>query len=164
MGAHRVMQALTGGSQKKVNIDRFREFASSHPALLFPAFEMQRNIQKKILGVRFWDRLLRKRFELCEGEYISVHRLMNTKVNSAAFDEFIAKPLQEAGASPSKQLDIALQQTGTRAERRERNAAQNAKTNVRIAQAVGKVDVLATRAKASKIDRSNRTYTGGPPG
>ena len=120
---------------------------------------MQRNIQKKILGVKFWDRLLKKRFELCEGEYISVHRLMNTKVNSAAFDEFISKPLEEAGVeSPSKQLDIALQQTGTRAERRERNAAQNAKKNMTIVTAVGKVDVLATRAK------KDHARTARPPG
>lgn len=51
---------VTGHLQTFTPAD-FREFAKTHPALFFPAFEMQRLIQTKILGKMFWKRHAEKR-------------------------------------------------------------------------------------------------------
>ncbi|KAE8915378.1 hypothetical protein PF005_g2864 [Phytophthora fragariae] len=42
----------------------FQEFAVRHPMLLFPAFELQMEIQRKVLGKRFWSRATEKRGSL----------------------------------------------------------------------------------------------------
>ncbi|GMF47995.1 unnamed protein product [Phytophthora fragariaefolia] len=42
----------------------FQVFAIRHPMLLFPAFELQMEIQRKVLGKRFWSRAAEKRHSL----------------------------------------------------------------------------------------------------
>ena len=58
--------------QADVDKDIFREFLRKHPALLFPAFEMQRIIKKRCLGKRFWKRISQKRVELSKGHFLSL--------------------------------------------------------------------------------------------
>ena len=42
-----------------INVDNFTQFVRTHPAILFPAFELQTNIQKHILGGEFWNTQVR---------------------------------------------------------------------------------------------------------
>ncbi|KAL3656864.1 hypothetical protein V7S43_018207 [Phytophthora oleae] len=48
----------------RLSANLFQEFAVRHPMLLFPAFELQMEIQRKILGKRFWSRATEKRGSL----------------------------------------------------------------------------------------------------
>ena len=70
----RVIQELHDFERRKVvfNIDRFRTFAKNHQAMLFPAFQMMQALQRKILGISFWERLAGKRIKLSNGKFLSV--------------------------------------------------------------------------------------------
>eukprot|EP00600_Ochromonadales_sp_CCMP1393_P004597 CAMPEP_0174970170 /NCGR_PEP_ID=MMETSP0004_2-20121128/9217_1 /TAXON_ID=420556 /ORGANISM="Ochromonas sp., Strain CCMP1393" /LENGTH=550 /DNA_ID=CAMNT_0016219837 /DNA_START=168 /DNA_END=1820 /DNA_ORIENTATION=- len=54
------------------DIDQFRNFAKSHQALLFPAFQMQSRLQRKVLGYRFWEKNANRRIKFCNGKYVSI--------------------------------------------------------------------------------------------
>lgn len=60
---------------KDVTKDMFRDFLKKHPALLFPAFQMQKLIKKKVLGYRFWKSYTDRRIELSKGVYLSVGQI-----------------------------------------------------------------------------------------
>jgi hypothetical protein len=67
-----------------VNKDVFREFVRKHPALVFPAFAIQKKIQDKCLGSSFWKRISKRRKAISEGRYLSVSEiveLMNSESN-----------------------------------------------------------------------------------
>lgn len=55
-----------------LNIEAFRQFVKTHQALLFPAFQMQLALQRRILGQRFWARNANKRLKFSNGKYISI--------------------------------------------------------------------------------------------
>lgn len=59
-------------SGQLLNIDQYRQFVKTHQALLFPAFQMQLALQRRILGVRFWERNANKRLKFSNGKYISI--------------------------------------------------------------------------------------------
>jgi hypothetical protein len=48
---------LAGNRCDGVDVDSFRAFCVKHQALLYPAFEIQREIQRRILGEEFWNLL-----------------------------------------------------------------------------------------------------------
>lgn len=47
-----------------------------HPALLFPAYDMQRKLQKFTLGQSYWKRLADKRLMLSNGQFVPIKRFM----------------------------------------------------------------------------------------
>ena len=51
----------------QITHELFYEFCAKHPALLFPAFNMQLLLQKKILGTGYWQKLADKRMKRCKG-------------------------------------------------------------------------------------------------
>jgi hypothetical protein len=55
-----------------MDIQRFRYFVQTHPTLLFPAFQLQHALRKRILGVWFWQRAANRRIELTHGKYLPV--------------------------------------------------------------------------------------------
>ncbi len=67
-----------------IDKDYFREFAKSHNALLFPAFELQRLLRKKCLGKTFWIECSKRRIELSNGHYLTVAQI-NDMINKNAF-------------------------------------------------------------------------------
>ncbi len=82
------INSLCNSTQDKtISIEAFSKFAKENPALLFPAFEMQRKIQEKIMGVQFWSKHLDRRVELTEGgnNYVSVKDILKMKVNRVCF-------------------------------------------------------------------------------
>ena len=44
-----------------LNLQMFNEFCRHHPALLYPAFELQQALQQNVLGAQFWDVASKKR-------------------------------------------------------------------------------------------------------
>ena len=72
-----------------IDLSEFSAFTRTHAALLFPAFQMQEVFRRKILGVRFWERLSDKRLEISKGTYISVAEFMFLHLEKDVFADFI---------------------------------------------------------------------------
>lgn len=53
-----------GFQQKEIDFDQFQKFCGHHSIMLLPAFIMQFELQKKILGSGFWDALAVQRKKL----------------------------------------------------------------------------------------------------
>jgi hypothetical protein len=82
----RLYHDIEHGQHQTFTPHDFREFAKNHPALFFPAFEMQRLIQTKILGPMFWKRHAEKRLLASSDGIVRVRDLIGfrTKVNNPA--------------------------------------------------------------------------------
>ena len=65
------------------------DFVRRNPALLYPAFQLQMTLQKRTMGLGFWEQLARTRVELSEGNFISVTALLQVQISKAAFDSLI---------------------------------------------------------------------------
>ena len=70
------MDSIRGMMISAVDIDTFRKFVVKHPALLFPAFDVQRKMQDNTLGKRFWTKLADKRLRLSSGQYVPIKKFM----------------------------------------------------------------------------------------
>ena len=68
-----------------MNINEFRQFSDSYPALLFPAFEVQMKIQDNILGREFWMHCSHRNIPLGSGKFINIRDLMDLNVNGGQF-------------------------------------------------------------------------------
>jgi len=60
-----------------LDVDAFKQFARTHPALLFPAFLMQSTLQRRILGQRFWHNHANRRIEISKGQFIPIGKFMD---------------------------------------------------------------------------------------
>lgn len=53
--------------KNSLDVDKFARFCYTHPALLFPAFQMQYTLQRHVMGPGFWERASRRRVQLSKG-------------------------------------------------------------------------------------------------
>lgn len=132
--ASRLMEKITAickqaSEDRTIDSVTFSQFACDHPALLFPAFELQRKIQRKIMGVDFWEKHLEKRLELNSGTgaYISVKEILASKLSESAFKQLVEAPMahhakeaKERGgnANVNHQTEVAVKSAGARYQRR----------------------------------------------
>lgn len=72
-----------------INVDRFRAFVTNHPALLFPAFQMQLALRQHILGVQFWNRCAEKRLMLVDGRRVALGDLSELNIHESAYLEVL---------------------------------------------------------------------------
>ncbi len=70
-----------------------------HPALLFPAFDMQRKLQKHTLGQGFWRRLADKRLKLSSGQFIPIKKFMEMHLESLVREDKERKNSVKAAAN-----------------------------------------------------------------
>jgi len=68
------IEKRSGGAS--LRFEEFRVFTKNHPAMLFPAFQMQLALQQKVLGVRFWNYNANRRLQLAKGMYISIDKFL----------------------------------------------------------------------------------------
>jgi len=87
----RALSASSTAHSGSVAFDAFVAFARDNPALLFPAFEMQRKIQVKIMGEAFWRRVLERRIELTDdgANFVSVKQLLATRLDKVRLFFFL---------------------------------------------------------------------------
>jgi Ca2+-binding EF-hand superfamily protein len=112
-----------------VDIEDFREFCRTHPALLFLAFQMQESIHNRVLGPTFWRAYSEKRIEISSGRlYVPVFEFMeiyvNPKLRHALDTQTVGMgkpiPKRDIGHVPQPKLDgrvsrktkIILENTG----------------------------------------------------
>lgn len=96
-----------------VDIEIFRRFTKKHPALLFPAFEMQRKMQEYTLGKGFWKRLGDRRLRLSSGQFVPVKRFMDMHLAIIANDKRGALPASASVPSVSSVVRVAPSQSRT---------------------------------------------------
>lgn len=112
-----------------LNVDKFRAFAYRHPALLFPAFQMQNALQDAILGRSFWERCANRRLQLGKGRTVKMATMAAMNVNSDLFNQTTGLDGDQNNAPlihPKDQMaQLILQSTGTHAFRKS-NAAKKA--------------------------------------
>lgn len=92
-------------SKATINVDRFRAFVTTHPALLFPAFQMQLALRQHVLGVRFWQRCAQKRIKLVNGTRITVGTLLEMNIHEEAYMSVLEA--HEAAVEQEKQSKLA---------------------------------------------------------
>lgn len=86
--AQTIMAKLKGGDfaiQRNINVDQFREFCRTHPAVLYPAFVLQTQMQEKILGIKFWTACSSARVELSNGQYVDISAILHAHVSEKVF-------------------------------------------------------------------------------
>jgi len=80
------MRVISGGQRRwdgEISLEQFAAFSKNNPAMLYPAFKVQRKIQTKIMGVKFWDKVLDRRILVIEegSHYVSVKDILNAKIS-----------------------------------------------------------------------------------
>ena len=112
-----------------INVDNFTTFVRTHPAILFPAFELQTNIQKHILGSEFWRTHAETRLHLSNGEYVSINQILKAHINDAAFNDLVmSNAVVDSRASRQdsmvkEQIKGAFKTSGLSGERKFKSSA-----------------------------------------
>lgn len=79
--AHRIRKEMHAFDfDAPITMKIFRSFVRNHPAVLFPAFQMQLGLQEHILGVKFWEKCAKKRIRLANGRDVHVGALSEWNV------------------------------------------------------------------------------------
>ena len=60
----------------EVGLDQFLEFSRTHHSLLWPAFQMQLALKKKMMGVGFWQTHAERRVKLSKNKYMKIKDLL----------------------------------------------------------------------------------------
>ena len=82
------IKSYSGIVPGQISKPEFVKFAQSHPALLFPSFQVQRKLQQKAIGESFWNRLADKRFKAFGHDRIDINTI-RTLVTSNGFIKLI---------------------------------------------------------------------------
>lgn len=82
-----IMEASNTG---RVNVRQFQDFALHHPLLLFPAFQLQGELQHKILGQRFWFKAAKMRGEMDPRDLNWTHVQRAGKMSKQDSNRFLA--------------------------------------------------------------------------
>ncbi|KAG2868033.1 hypothetical protein PC119_g2970 [Phytophthora cactorum] len=113
--AHKIVEKLDtimeNTVSNRLSANLFQEFAVRHPMLLFPAFELQMEIQRKVLGKRFWSRAAEKRgsINVAALNWDHVKELNPHQTGTAevqAFDHFLID--QDAHLSPAQTTKVPI--------------------------------------------------------
>ncbi len=84
----KILDKIRRSPNMQISHDQFSRFATKHPAMLFPAFQMQKLLQKKIIGPGFWKHVARarKKYRHQEGWKDLYHSLKNLDERNAVAD------------------------------------------------------------------------------
>lgn len=74
--AKRAYHKLAELEISKIDFKAFAAFAHKHPAMLYPAFALQMNLKKYIMGNAFWHRQAQHRLQISQGQYRTVTDLI----------------------------------------------------------------------------------------
>lgn len=100
-----------------IDVEDFKQFSKTHPALLFPAFDLQINMRSGVLGSEFWEFQSSKRMELSKGRYISVEELANIAFASIVSKDIKTAYLEGAQRNVNAKTAELIKKTGTHAAR-----------------------------------------------
>jgi serine/threonine-protein phosphatase 2B regulatory subunit len=138
-----IAQALTEDPSGEISRELFEVCAAKMPALLFPAFQMQQILQKKIMGDRFWSSMAKGRQDKY-GDEMDMKQFLE-KITEEAFKEFVEEDMRERVAN-ARADDILGGGTGRggAAERHEA-AATSVRRALEGAQRTGRPRTMASK-------------------
>ncbi|OWZ20854.1 hypothetical protein PHMEG_0004682 [Phytophthora megakarya] len=100
--AHKIVDKLdaimANTTNNRLSATLFQEFAVRHPMLLFPAFELQMEIQRKVLGKRFWARATEKRASINVAALNWDHVKDMTKLSRQASSNLLSSMEEDLGS------------------------------------------------------------------
>ena len=133
-----------------VDVTQFQHFAERHQGMLWPAFQMQDALRRRVVGERFWRKRAESRIELCKGEYVPIDQLLQLHAKRRrqsgtphADDEKITHVFKGSDPVPqelSKEASRVLEITGTTRSR---------KVNLAIVRAMASPDSKKRAASAA---------------
>jgi hypothetical protein len=77
--AKRAHHKLAELELSKIDFPAFLAFTHKHKAMLYPAFSLQLNLKKYIMGSAFWHRQAINRLKISNGKYRSVTDIIGKK-------------------------------------------------------------------------------------
>ena len=107
-------------SFESFDIEHFQNFVFTHQNMLFPAFQMQLAIQRKVLGPSFWERIARRRMKMSDGKYVSVGQFILQHSELTEEDHIRRQEHKRAAKALREQFDTAYLDNiaGSKASRR----------------------------------------------
>lgn len=135
--ARQLMEDVAGMST--IGISEFSEFARTHPALLFKAFQMQESIRNRILGKFFWEQFSIRRLKISKGLYVPISNFLSIHMSKDAVERMMDMPVLPSspkahGSSKltvTKNFKIALSNSGTHGRRAAKfRAAEDPSTSI----------------------------------
>lgn len=105
---------------KEITVAEFREFVRKYPALLFPAFQLQDGIAKRVMGNEFWKVFSERRMTLSGGKFIEIGEFMALHTNKGAMDDVLGAHDHHETHNGVRQVDVhkekikeVIKKTGT---------------------------------------------------
>ncbi|TYZ66727.1 hypothetical protein PybrP1_007513 [[Pythium] brassicae (nom. inval.)] len=106
-----IMHATASG---KLSVQKFQEFALRHPILLFPAFQLQTEMQKKVLGEKFWLHVAKKRGGVNPRDLNWVNVQMLSKMSKQTSSKFLQALEDDLGEQIANHLSTKPEIGGRR--------------------------------------------------
>lgn len=97
---------MHGSASGRLSVQQFQDFALRHPMLLFPAFQLQTELQKKVLGEKFWLRAAKKRGSVNPRDLNWKHVQAIGAVSRQASAKFLHAIEDDLGEQLSEQLEV----------------------------------------------------------
>lgn len=128
-----------------LNVDKFRAFAYRHPALLFPAFQMQNTLQEAVLGQAFWEQCASRRMTLGKGRTVDMATMASMNVNSDLFSQTTGMNEAKDEHGKDKALirakdqmaQLIIQSTGTHAYRKANASKKTVEKSINVSPIAG---------------------------
>jgi serine/threonine-protein phosphatase 2B regulatory subunit len=140
----------------EVNITKFNDFCKRHPALLYPAFVFQTELQVRCMGPAYWHSKAYKRISLAGGKETNVTEFLQAQMDVGAFHDLIVEPFSKNAnptSNPTKDekrnVNRLMEASGSVAARRAQKEMNKA-TNVALA--AGK---FRKKAQEKRAEREN---------
>jgi len=123
--ANNVMDKIDKMAQlyRAVHREDFVQFAIKHPALLFPAFELQLALQSKVMGTRFWAKVSKQRYKHFDN--VTELRTFIAKIKSDAFHELTGATPEERAKAEQQAKERALKRKNARPKFLKNKKGQN---------------------------------------
>jgi hypothetical protein len=64
--------------EKTFKVGQFVAFMQTRQALLYPAYQVQTALRRRLLGESFWEAQIERRMEMSNGQYLPVQKLIIT--------------------------------------------------------------------------------------
>lgn len=144
-----------GSRSDAVSVPEFEQFSKTHPALLYPAYVFQSELQNRCMGSGFWMRKANKRLVASGGRHLNAVEFLKAQVNAKAFKKNIVDRLPKVTADDRQKVGKILDNSGSvttrRAGRQLRIAAKAVQAGVRIGNNIKSADdFMADRESAKK--------------
>jgi len=101
--ARKIFMKLTAASNElsnrpdEVSVPEFEQFSKTHPALLYPAYVFQSELQNRCMGGGYWSEKANQRLLSSGGKHLSAVAFLKAQVNKEAFKQTVVNTLNARG-------------------------------------------------------------------